>query len=62
MNAKIRDCQNRKIPYMLVVGQREAEEGTVSVRLRDGRQLSSMKVSEFAAYAAEKIRTRDLEL
>ena len=62
MNAKIRDCQNRKIPYMLVVGQREAEEGTVSVRLRDGRQLSSMKIAEFAAYAAEKIRSRDLEL
>jgi threonyl-tRNA synthetase len=39
LNAKIRDCQNRKIPYMLVVGQREADEGTVSVRLRDGRQL-----------------------
>jgi threonyl-tRNA synthetase len=62
MNAKIRDCQNRKIPYMLVVGEREAGEGTVSVRLRDGRQLSSMKIAEFADYAANKVKTRDLEL
>jgi len=62
LNAKIRACQTRKIPYMLVVGQREADEGTVSVRLRDGRQLAAMKVDEFAAYALEKIENRSLEL
>ncbi|MDR2070432.1 MAG: threonine--tRNA ligase [Treponema sp.] len=64
MNAKIRDCQNRKIPYMLVVGQREAGEGTVSVRRRDGKPLgtSAMKVAEFADYAAAKAESRDVEL
>jgi threonyl-tRNA synthetase len=62
LNAKIRDCQNRKIPYMVVVGQREADEGTVSIRLRDGRQLSPMKIAEFADYAVKKAETRDLEL
>ncbi|MDR2095642.1 MAG: threonine--tRNA ligase [Treponema sp.] len=66
LNAKIRECQNRKIPYMLVVGQREADSGTVSVRLRDGGQLgsndSAMKIEEFAGYVEKKIRTRDLEL
>jgi len=62
LNAKIRNCQTRKIPYMLVVGQKEADEGTVSIRLRDGRQLSPMKVEEFASYALEKIKTRSLEL
>ncbi|MDR3146084.1 MAG: threonine--tRNA ligase [Treponema sp.] len=67
LNAKIRSCQNRKIPYMLVVGQREAEEGTVSVRFRDGRQAGaggspSMKIGEFADYAVNKVITRDLEL
>jgi threonyl-tRNA synthetase len=62
MNAKIRACQNRKIPYMLVAGQREADEGTVSIRLRDGRQLAPMKIEEFAAYALEKIGSRSLEL
>jgi threonyl-tRNA synthetase len=62
MNAKIRDCQNRKIPYMLVAGQREADEGTVSIRLRDGRQLPAMKVADFTKYALEKIESRSLEL
>jgi threonyl-tRNA synthetase len=67
MNAKIRSCQNRKIPYMLVVGQREMEEGTVSIRFRDGRQLgnpgsSALSVAEFAAYMERKVATRDLEL
>jgi threonyl-tRNA synthetase len=62
MNAKIRDCQGRKIPYMIVVGQKEADEGTVSVRLRDGRQLPLMKLAEFADYVSGKVRSRDLEL
>jgi len=62
LNAKIRDCQTRKIPYMLVVGQREADEGTVSIRLRDGRQLPAMKLDDFAAYVTEKIESKALEL
>ena len=62
LNAKIRDCQKRKIPYMLVVGQKEADEGTVSIRLRDGRQLPAMKLEEFASYAMEKIQSRSLEV
>ncbi|MDR2718585.1 MAG: threonine--tRNA ligase [Treponema sp.] len=62
LNAKIRGCQNRKIPYMLVVGQREAEEGTVSIRLRDGRQLPAMQTADFIKYVLEKIESRSLEL
>jgi threonyl-tRNA synthetase len=62
LNAKIRDCQSRKIPYMLVVGEREAREGTVSVRLRDGKQLPPMKIADFAEYAVQKANSRDLEL
>jgi threonyl-tRNA synthetase len=62
LNAKVRNCQNRKIPYMLVVGEREAGEGTVSIRLRDGRQMPAMKIADFASYAAKKAESRDLEL
>ncbi|OHD76384.1 MAG: threonine--tRNA ligase, partial [Spirochaetes bacterium RIFOXYC1_FULL_54_7] len=62
MNAKIRDAQNQKVPYMLVVGARERDEGTVAVRVRDGRQLAPQKVVEFAIYAAGLIAERSLEL
>jgi threonyl-tRNA synthetase len=62
MNAKIRDAQNQKVPYMLVVGARERDEGTVAVRVRDGRQLAPRKVADFAAYAAGLIAERSLEL
>jgi threonyl-tRNA synthetase len=44
MNAKIRDAQNQKIPYMLVVGDREVENGTVAPRLRSEERLGAMSV------------------
>jgi threonyl-tRNA synthetase len=62
LNAKIRECQRRKIPYMLVVGQKEADEGTVSIRARDGKQIPAMKTAEFADYVIQRIETKDLEL
>ena len=46
MNAKIRDAQNEKIPYMLVVGDREAENGTVAPRLRSEERLGAMPVDD----------------
>ena len=47
LQKKIRNAQLQKIPYMLVIGGREAEEGKVAVRLRDGRDLGAMPVSEW---------------
>jgi threonyl-tRNA synthetase len=47
MNAKIRDAQLQKIPYMLVVGDREAADQAVSVRTRAGEDLKSMPVFQF---------------
>ncbi len=44
---KIREAQLSKIPYMLVVGDREVESSTVAVRVRDGEDLGSLDVSEF---------------
>lgn len=55
MNAKIRTAQMQKIPYMLVVGEREMNEGTIAVRFRDGRQQQIMKVDEFIAYVKDKV-------
>jgi len=61
MNAKIRKYQSIKVPYQLVVGQKEMEEKSVAVRFRDGRQ-QTMKLEEFASYLTEKVTSRSLEL
>ena len=54
MNAKIRAAQGRKIPYMLIVGGREAESHTVSVRTRSGEQLQALSVDAFAGMVGRK--------
>src|ERR1051326_779824 len=58
MNAKIRNAQMQKIPYMLVVGDREQEQGAVAVRLRSGEDLKSKSVEEFLALATEAINKK----
>jgi threonyl-tRNA synthetase len=55
MNAKIRDAQNQKIPYMLVVGDKEAETGSVALRLRNGDNPGPMPLADFAAKAKKDI-------
>jgi threonyl-tRNA synthetase len=58
MNAKIRDAQNQKIPYMLVVGDREVEQGTISVRLRTGENLGGISLEDFLHRAEGEIKER----
>jgi len=56
LNYKIREAQVGKIPYMLIVGDKEKENGTVTVRLRDGKNLPPMAVSEFAEKVAREVK------
>ena len=56
MNAKIRDAQVQKVPYMLVVGNREIESGSAAVRLRSGEDLGAISVGEVVARIAEESR------
>jgi threonyl-tRNA synthetase len=58
MNAKIRDAQNQKIPYMLVVGDREVENNEVALRLRSGENPGPMTVLAFLDRAKEDIRRK----
>ena len=58
---KIREAQMQKIPYMLVVGDKEAEAGTVSVRTRAGVDLGAMPLDEFMAKIGEEISTRSMD-
>ena len=58
MNNKIRQAQNMKVPYMLVVGDREVEAAAVSLRRRDGTRQNGMPVEEFVALVTERIASR----
>ena len=55
MNAKIRDAQKQKIPYMLVVGDREEEDAKVALRLRSGEKPAPTSVQEFLERARADI-------
>ena len=52
---KIREATMEKIPYMLVVGDRDMENGTVSVRHRSGEDLGAMSLDQFAATLKEEV-------
>ena len=58
MNAKIRHAQLQKVPYMLVVGDKEVASDTASVRVRDGRDLGPTPIAEVADQVREAIDTR----
>ncbi len=58
MQAKIRAAQLQKVPYMLVVGDRERAAGAVAVRLRSGEDLKARPLDEFIALAREAIDSK----
>jgi threonyl-tRNA synthetase len=57
MNAKIRDAQLQKVPYMLVVGDREAKTGAVSVRLRSEEDLGAIPLADFITRISSEVKT-----
>jgi threonyl-tRNA synthetase len=58
MNAKIRDAQMKKVPYMLVTGDREVEAQAVAVRLRSGEDLGGMGLESFVTRLREEVSGR----
>jgi threonyl-tRNA synthetase len=55
MNAKIRDAQLQKVPYMLVVGDREAEANAAAVRLRNNENLGPMPIGDVVARMQDEV-------
>jgi threonyl-tRNA synthetase len=62
MNAKIRKAQLMKVPYMLVVGEREMANHAVALRRRDGQQENDLPFATFLERVRERIATRSAEL
>ena len=60
LGAKIRDAQKEKVAYMLIVGEREIKDGTVSERGRSGKDYGSMKLEEFIKNIKEEIARKTL--
>jgi threonyl-tRNA synthetase len=59
MQAKIRDAQGQQVPYMLVVGDRDQQAGTVSIRERRQGDLGAQPVPDFLKMLDERRATRD---
>jgi threonyl-tRNA synthetase len=59
---RVRDAQVRKVPYVLVVGEREAQNGTASVRARGGVDLGALPVDSVLAQLAAEIASRSATL
>ena len=55
---KIREAQLEKVPYMLVVGAKEAEQNTVSIRSRENAENETMNVDEFVARIKEEVENK----
>ena len=59
---KIRDAQLEKVPYMLIVGDKEKKAGTVAVRLRSEKDLGQLSLEKFISDVKEKIESKSLDL
>jgi len=55
---KIREAQLEKVPYMLVIGDKEVEEKTVAIRSREEGDIGTMKVEDFEVKLLEKIENK----
>ena len=60
MNAKIRNAQNEKVPYMFIIGEQEAEKGGASIRLRTGKQMNGLSTDEAVKFVLDKINSKEL--
>lgn len=59
MNAKIRNAQQQKIPYMVIIGDREAQNDQVSVRLRTGKQENGLSTQAFIDMVKQKVENKE---
>lgn len=60
--AKVRKAQMQKIPYMIIVGQKEQENQSISLRMRDGKVVQTLTVEEFVKRVKEKVAKKSNKL
>jgi threonyl-tRNA synthetase len=62
LGARVRDAQNDKVPYMAIIGQKEVESGTVTLRKRNSKDLVAMSKAEFESLVLNNISQKSLDL
>ncbi len=62
MQYRIREAQLKKIPYMIIVGEKEEEENKVSIRTRDNDQTNGIELDDFIKEITDKIKTKSLTI
>ncbi len=62
LDYRIRDARERKIPYMVIVGKREEDAGTISARSREGVQQQGLKLQQFVDNIKKEILSRSMQL
>jgi len=62
LGARVRDAQNDKVPYMIIVGQKEVESNLITLRLRNSKELQSLSLDNFISETKSKIILKDLTL
>lgn len=62
LGARVRDAQSEKVPYVLVIGQKEVNENFVSLRKRNSKDFETLSISEFITKTINKIKNKELEI
>jgi len=62
LGARVRDAQNEKVPYMIIIGQKEVDSNSVTLRKRNSREMSEKSIKEFIDDTNKKISDKELEI
>ena len=62
MGAKVNNYRKMKVPYVLILGQKERENGTISIKIRGGKQINDIDVEKFIKIASELNKEKELNL
>jgi len=62
LGARVRDAQNEKTPYMIIIGQKEVDSNSITLRKRNSKDLSEMSLENFINLVIDKIENKNLEL
>jgi len=61
LGAKIRDAQNEKVPYMIIIGQKEVNEQTLTIRKNNSKEMETFSLNQFLEFIKDKIQSKSIK-